>query len=104
MAKAFISVLYALFNLLAQTIFGPIFTAMDTILIGLNFDGPLAIFTTVLETYVSPFVAWFLVQIPPFTLSVITLGIAFYISFYALSFSVNIILKLLKLIKKLPMA
>lgn len=104
MAKVFIGVIYALFNLLANTIFSPIFTLMDALILGLNLDPFVDVFTSVLQTYVTPYVGWFLVQIPPQTLSVIALGIGFTISFFAISFSVNIILKVLKLIKKLPMA
>lgn len=104
MAKVFIGVIYAVFNLVANHLFGPIFTLLDTLIIGLNIEPFISNFTNILQLYVTPFVGWFMVQIPPFTLSVIVMAIGFYISFYALSFAVNIILKVLKLLKKLPMA
>lgn len=104
MAKVFIGVVYAIFNLVANHIFGPIFTLLDTLILGLGIDGFISNFTNVLQLYITPYVGWFLIQIPPVTLNVIAMAIGFYISFYVISFSVNIILKVLKLIKKLPMA
>lgn len=104
MAKTLFKVLFGFLNLLASTIFGPIFQLLDALLLGLNFDSFVNNFLSVLDTYVVPFTVWFLEQIPPMTLSVIILEVTFTVSFFALSFSINIILKILKLIKKLPVA
>lgn len=104
MARAFLKVVFSALVGIANFLFGPIFNSLDVILHGMNIDNYLNNFNTIITTYVVPFVGWFVDQIPPFTFEVILLEFSFTVAYFTLSFTFNLLLKTLKLIKKLPIA
>lgn len=92
------------FQVLTNAIFSPIETLWVDIDIAIQTFPLLQNFTNVINTYFIPSISWFTNLIPPLTWSAIKLHIDFMILIYGVVFTLHLILKPLKIIKKLPLA
>lgn len=104
MGSAILQVFIDFLNLLAAHIFGPLFAVIDSLWDVIELTPYINNFNTFIQTYVAPFISYFLDAIPPLTLSVIVLELTVTLFIFNLSLAVHIGLKALKLMKKLPLA
>lgn len=104
MAATILQVFINFLNLLAGHIFGPLFTLTDSLWDLIQLTPYLDRFNIFIQTYVAPFIAYFMDAIPPLSLSVIILELTVSLFIFNLSLAVHIGLKALKLMKKLPLA
>lgn len=104
MARILIEVVFKLFRYIVLGVFGPIFDVLDSLFATLNLNQYVSLFNNILTQYVGPMVGFFFEFMGPHTISVIGLEIAVTIGFYGIMIATTFFLKVLKFIKKLPLA
>lgn len=57
-------------------------------------------FTTIVNTYIGNSLAWFFNLLPPYTRGLVAFYLGFLISYYTITYSVHLILRVIALIKK----
>ena len=104
MSNVLIQVIYNLFHAICSTFLGPVFQGIDGLLTNLQLSSYVTLFNNVLSTYVAPLVGFFFEFMGPLTISVIVLEFTVYVAYFGITMSVTWVLKVLKLLKKLPLA
>lgn len=104
MAKVLIDVLYGfLHNIIGLFIF-PIYTLIDSLLDYLHLTNYIHLFQAILTDYIAPLVGFIFEFMGPNTITVLILEFTVTILFYGIMMTTTWIIKVLKLVKKLPMA
>lgn len=104
MSNVLLTVIYTFLKTIISTFLGPVFQAIDGLLISLNLTSYINLFNSVLYTYVGPAVGFFFEFMGPLTIGVLVLEFTVYVAYYAITMATTWILKVLNLIKKLPLA
>lgn len=104
MIAAILNGLIGFFNSLLGTFFGPLFNVFDSLLDVLNLTPTIEEFNTFLIDYVAPFLSFFWNFLTPKAMNVILLELTVTLFFFNISLVTHVGLKILKLIKKLPLA
>lgn len=105
MTKVVIDVIYGFFQNIVYLICHPIFILLEAMLDQIpGYDSLLNIMNIVFDTYIFPFTYWFASIIPPRSLEVILLELSVLMLFITIALPVQIVFRVLKLIKKIPLA
>lgn len=104
MSKIIIEVLLTFIKGLVSTFLGPVFSAIDGLVSGLGLTSYIDMFNNVLYSYIAPFVGFFFEFMGPITISVLLLEFTVFVAYYTITMGITWILKVLKVIKKFPMA
>lgn len=104
MAHTLLEVIYKFFVLLTDQLLGPLFSLLDSFLLNIGFTQYIDLFYTVVAAYISPFVGFIFEFMGPRTVDIILMEFLATIGFHAIVLAMTGILKVLKVIKKFPMA
>lgn len=104
MARILIEVIMNFFRYIVLGVFGPIFNVLDSLIAALQLNQYVSLFNNILTQYVGPMVGFFFEFMGPHTVTIILLEITVTIGFYSIMIATTFFLKVLKLIKKLPLA
>lgn len=99
MAKALFNVLFKIIQSALQIGLAPI----NLLVVNLfpDFSTLISTFNNNVNTYIGTKIGFFSILIPPFTKSLIILYLTFLISYYTISFSAHIIIKIFKIIQRI---
>lgn len=104
MAKVLVSVIYGFLHTLGGAFLFPLYTLIDTLLETLNLTNYVHLFQNILTTYIAPLVGFFFQFMGPNTISVIMLEFSVTILYFGIMLSTTFVIKVLRIIKKLPLA